>query len=87
MINASPCGMLPLVRSGAEFSGETKRKNLGKLQHKFEAHSAQVLDVDWKHGKKFIYIFIHLSGLDQADTTGVTSSLHVRQIAQLLYVL
>ena len=23
---------------------------LGKLQHKFEAHSAQVLDVDWKHG-------------------------------------
>jgi len=42
--------MLPLVRSGAEFSGETKRKNLGKLQHKFEAHSAQVLDVDWKHG-------------------------------------
>lgn len=22
----------------------------GKLQHKFEAHSAQVLDVDWKHG-------------------------------------
>lgn len=24
--------------------------HLGKLQHKFEAHSAQVLDVDWKHG-------------------------------------
>jgi len=24
--------------------------NTGKLQHKFEAHSAQVLDVDWKHG-------------------------------------
>lgn len=23
---------------------------LGRLQHKFEAHSAQVLDVDWKHG-------------------------------------
>ena len=26
------------------------RQPLGKLQHKFEAHSAQVLDVDWKHG-------------------------------------
>lgn len=24
--------------------------NTGGLQHKFEAHSAQVLDVDWKHG-------------------------------------
>lgn len=24
--------------------------NTGKLQHKFEAHSAQVLDVDWKYG-------------------------------------
>jgi len=24
--------------------------NTGKLQHKFEAHSAQVLDVDWKRG-------------------------------------
>jgi len=24
--------------------------NTGTLQHKFEAHSAQVLDVDWKHG-------------------------------------
>ena len=67
----------------------TKSLDLGKLQHKFEAHSAQVLDVDWKNGAlpcATCKLLFNLP-LSQEDIMVVMYLLRVRQIAQSLSVL
>jgi len=61
----------------------------GKLQHKFESHSAQVLDVDWKpgiHPSPFEFDCTSNNSIVQVDIMGMMFSRHAQQIAQLLSV-
>ena len=62
---------------------------VGKLQHKFESHSAQVLDVDWKpgiHPSPFEFDCTSNNSIVQVDIMGMMFSRHAQQIAQLLSV-